>query len=248
MSRQESSSEIDLQALFESGKEVPRQPESVRARVLARARAAAAAPVPSTAKVPSAHLQVPRYAVTLAASGALVLGLAGAVYALSGRWSRAHEPAGSASPTSSAASVTSVRGSAEPSAAVTASSAGALPPATTSSRPESDDAARIDPARPHGRRLAEPRADYDAELRLMRGAHTAYAAHAFANALVLVSEHARRFPAGLLAEEREALRVRCLLGSGQTGEAQRAAHAFARRFPRSVLLPRIQAEVGTNAP
>jgi hypothetical protein len=80
----------------------------------------------------------------------------------------------------------------------------------------------------------------------MRAAHTAYAAHAFANALVLVSEHARRFPAGLLAEEREALRVRCLLGSGRTSDAQRAATAFSTRFPRSVLLPRIQAEVGAH--
>jgi len=102
--------------------------------------------------------------------------------------------------------------------------------------------------RPHARRLAEPQAVYDSELKLMRGAHTAYAAHAFANALVLVGEHARKFPTGVLAEEREALRVRCLLGSGRTGEAERAAAAFARRFPRSVLLQRIQAEVGTNAP
>jgi hypothetical protein len=81
----------------------------------------------------------------------------------------------------------------------------------------------------------------------MRNAHTAYAAHEFANALVLVGEHARRFPAGLLAEEREALRVRCLLGSGRTSEARRAAAAFASRFPRSVLVSRLQAEVGTGA-
>jgi hypothetical protein len=76
----------------------------------------------------------------------------------------------------------------------------------------------------------------------MRSAHNAYASHEFANALVLVSEHARRFPRGLLAEEREALRVRCLLAAGRTSEAQRAAAAFPKRFPRSVLVPRIQAE------
>jgi len=227
MSRHDPSSEIDLQALFESGKEVPRQPELVRARVLARARAAAVSPVPATAKLPSAQLQVRRYAVTLAASAALALGLAGAVHALSGRWSRGHEPAGAAPATNAAVPAASMRGNAETSA-VPAASAAALPPAATpSSLPEADGAGRTNPMRPHARRLAEPQAVYDSELKLMRGAHTAYAAHAFANALVLVGEHARKFPTGVLAEEREALRVRCLLGSGRTSR-RRASGAASR--------------------
>ena len=55
----------------------------------------------------------------------------------------------------------------------------------------------------------------------------------FALALTLFSEHARRFPNGHLAEQREALRVRSLAGSGRKDEAHHAAAAFATRFPHS---------------
>jgi TolA-binding protein len=68
----------------------------------------------------------------------------------------------------------------------------------------------------------------------------AYASRDFSSALVLVAEHARRYPNGRLAEEREALRIRSLAGSGRTADARRAIAAFAARFPRSVLLPRLQ--------
>lgn len=81
----------------------------------------------------------------------------------------------------------------------------------------------------------------------MRRAHSAYAERNFGMALKLASEHARKFPRGVLAEEREALRVRSLASAGQTAEARRAAAAFAERFPRSVLLSRIQKIASANA-
>jgi hypothetical protein len=74
---------------------------------------------------------------------------------------------------------------------------------------------------------------------LLRRAHAAYAGRDFASALGLAAEHARRFPNGVLAEQRDALRVRSLAGAGRTSEARGAAKAFASRFPRSVLLPQI---------
>lgn len=83
------------------------------------------------------------------------------------------------------------------------------------------------------RRPPDPAA---AELSLLTLAHAAYERRNFDAALKLVDEHARRFPRGHLAEQREALRVKSLLGSGRTAEAHRAAIAFAARFPRSVLL------------
>jgi hypothetical protein len=86
-------------------------------------------------------------------------------------------------------------------------------------------------------------ANYGAELELMRSAHVAYARHDFTSALLLAGEHARRFPGGLLTEEREALRVRSLLGAGRLAEARRAAASFATRFPRSVLVHRLEDEV-----
>ena len=83
-----------------------------------------------------------------------------------------------------------------------------------------------------------------AEFDLLRRAHEAYAARDYSRALTIVADHGARFPNGVLAEEREALRVRSLAASGRETEARRAAAAFAGRFPRSVLLPRVRKLVG----
>jgi hypothetical protein len=84
---------------------------------------------------------------------------------------------------------------------------------------------------------AEPEPE---ELLLLGEARSAVADRDFAAALVPLSEHGRRFENGLLAEEREALLVRTLSGLGRAGEARRAADAFARRFPQSVLLSAVR--------
>ena len=89
-----------------------------------------------------------------------------------------------------------------------------------------------------------PKESYAAELDLLQRAQVAFAGRDFPGALVLVAEHARRFPNGRLAEEREALRVRSLAGSGRADDARRAVAAFANRFPRSVLLPRLMQSAG----
>ena len=96
-----------------------------------------------------------------------------------------------------------------------------------------------------GRQAAPPVASwreadpFAAELDLLQRAHGAYTRRDFSAALTLIAEHARRFAHGHLAEQREALRVRSLAGSGHADEAHRAAAAFAIQFPRSVLLPRV---------
>jgi len=93
---------------------------------------------------------------------------------------------------------------------------------------------------------ARPAESYAGELELLRRAHAAFAGGDFSTALRLLAEHARRFPSGRLAEEREALRVRALSSSGQGDAARRAAEAFAARFPRSVLLSRTLAAAGAS--
>jgi len=90
---------------------------------------------------------------------------------------------------------------------------------------------------PHSTRVQE---SYAAELDLLQRAQAANAGRRFSSALALLGEHGRRFPHGRLAEEREALRVRALVASGRSQEARSAAAAFTQRFPRSVLLPRLQ--------
>jgi hypothetical protein len=105
------------------------------------------------------------------------------------------------------------------------------------------------PRRPTKSRASAPATSADAyawELRLLRPAQMALGRSSFANALALVDEHQRRFPSGHLAEEREALRVKALLGLDRREEARRVAAAFRERFPNSALLARIQAMLGTD--
>jgi len=83
--------------------------------------------------------------------------------------------------------------------------------------------------------------DADAlELGLLQRARGALAKGDFSAVLSAITEHQRRFPSGRLREEREALRVKALLGLGRTDEAQRAGERFRERFPESVLAPRIE--------
>ncbi len=74
------------------------------------------------------------------------------------------------------------------------------------------------------------------ELHLLKGARAAVAGEDYAAALFRLDEHARRFRAGRLTEEREALRIKALAGLGRTDEARHAAIAFRARFPHSVLV------------
>jgi hypothetical protein len=60
-------------------------------------------------------------------------------------------------------------------------------------------------------------------------------------ALGAVAEHARRFPDGVLAEERTATRVVALCELGRVAEADRARASFAARWPRSVHAARVHA-------
>jgi hypothetical protein len=52
-------------------------------------------------------------------------------------------------------------------------------------------------------------------------------------ALSLAGEHARRFPGGLLSQEREVLAIEALSRLGRTAEAKARAQRFLRTFPRS---------------
>lgn len=217
-------SDAELDALWAAGKVIPRLPDAVRTRALARARAA----MTETASRPLDPVASARrrgVAIALAASLALVIAGASAVAAWSLRSPRATEPR---------------RPAARP--------IPSLPSPVFQSDPMPEPAATV-PAqvsatsRPRpGLRHAPARESYAAELALLQRAQIAYAGRDYVDALALAAEHGRRFPNGRLAEEREALRVRALTRAGRTDEAERAAAAFAERFPRSVLLPRPSAE------
>ena len=81
---------------------------------------------------------------------------------------------------------------------------------------------------------------YALELGLLQRARAAVASGKFSSALDAITEHQKRFPAGRLREEREALRVKALAGLGRNDEARLAAKRFRERFPQSVLSNRIE--------
>jgi len=72
------------------------------------------------------------------------------------------------------------------------------------------------------------------ENRLLATALDALGRNAPSQALDALGEHARRFPHGLLEEEREALWIRALVARGDTDAARARAEEFRTRFPGSI--------------
>lgn len=79
------------------------------------------------------------------------------------------------------------------------------------------------------------------ETRLVRGAETALRQGNSAEALALLAEHARRFPQGVLAEEREGERAIATCTSASPEARAAAAARFRRAHPGSAMLPRVAA-------
>jgi outer membrane protein assembly factor BamD (BamD/ComL family) len=59
-------------------------------------------------------------------------------------------------------------------------------------------------------------------------------------ALQALATHERRFPAGRMVEQREALTIQALVDAGRRDEASRRARQFRERFPGSLMLEVIQ--------
>jgi hypothetical protein len=229
MKRARSDLEPELEALLKPCKIQRQVPSELRARVLTRARAVVAGeavppvtapdqPLPKKARAGRRRRLVQ---VAVAASVAMVAGAVGAVAALYvGRALTPEVPA---------------RQSASAARKLPSTNVGV--PATDPLTAETESPAAARPTRPAHAGAKEDR--FTAELALLQRAHAAYTGRDFSAALTVIAEHAHRFPKGPLAEQREALRVRSLAGAGRADEARRAAAAFAIRFPRSVLLPRV---------
>jgi hypothetical protein len=96
-------------------------------------------------------------------------------------------------------------------------------------------------------RPVTPQEAYERELEVLGPARAAVARRDFSSALTAIGEHERRFPMGLLSEEREALRVQALSGLNRPEAAARAAAAFRRRFQGSILLSHMK-DLARGAP
>ncbi len=97
-------------------------------------------------------------------------------------------------------------------------------------------AARVAPTRAH----VSAHVDLEAEMRWVRAADAALRSGNVGTAQGLLDDHAREFPSGALAEEREGLRIVAGCQS-QSGDGNRGAARFLEHAPHSLLAGRVRA-------
>jgi hypothetical protein len=234
---------FEIEALFAVEGEILPEPDDVRSRAMKRAREAMhrQAAVPFDARSPSPR----RVTIGMAAAAVVMLSALCSVAFFAGYRTSSRRAEVPAAVGSIAPSVVSPR-LAMPSVVV------ALVPVPTTGNPlipSSEPVVRNPrptPVKPTESVTSGAKSEaYALELRVLQPARQAVARHDFASALATVAEHQRLFPSGILIEEREALRVKALVGLGHIAEARRAGAAFRKQFPRSALLGRIDEMLGT---
>lgn len=94
----------------------------------------------------------------------------------------------------------------------------------------------------------QPVNSLEAELALLRDAKKALDDGNANQSLSILSEHERRFPNGVLVEERAATRVLALCAAGRTSEARTGATDFLAKYPRSPSAPRVRTSCGATQP
>jgi hypothetical protein len=112
----------------------------------------------------------------------------------------------------------------------------AAPPAPSASKTPL--ALRIEAPAP-GAIASGPSAGSESEVQLLETAQEALRDNDPDDALALAAKHARRFPNGFLAQEREVIAIEALVRKDRTAEARVRAAEFARKYPRSAHQPRI---------
>jgi outer membrane protein assembly factor BamD (BamD/ComL family) len=86
------------------------------------------------------------------------------------------------------------------------------------------------------------------EVRLLSKAEQQLSAGRADDALRTLGEHERRFPGGVLAEERLAARVQALCALGRLAEARADLARLAHAYPQSAHLDRARKFCGIDAP
>ena len=105
-------------------------------------------------------------------------------------------------------------------------------------------APHIEPSRPAPRPSLDP---LEEETRLIQQAHAQLEAHPD-RALALASSHARRFPEGQLAAERELVAIDALARLGRLDQARARAARLDERYPSSPYHARAQRILSRSAP
>lgn len=92
--------------------------------------------------------------------------------------------------------------------------------------------------------VSAAKSDLDAEKALIDRARNAFLHGNAQNALDAVNEHHKRFPAGVLSEEREFHAIRALHQLGQGDAAEKRFDAFRARYPKSLYTESLQKLLG----
>ena len=219
------------ESLFAIERDIVPESDDMRGRVMRRARASIprSLPVRHSNPVPSGS---PRSRVVKVALAALVVsGLCSAAF-----YAGYRARGGAEATTTSAISTPAVQPRST-NLSATSTAPAAAPDSSPSATP-SEPAPNPSMAKAQHPKVVTPATEreiYAMELRVLQPAQRALARQDYRSALASVAEHQRRFPAGKLTEEREALRVKALLGLGRDAEAKRAGTAFQKRFPDSAL-------------
>jgi hypothetical protein len=93
-------------------------------------------------------------------------------------------------------------------------------------------------------RPAAPESTFEEELALIKRAKVDLDSGRSAAALRLLNDHAARFPKGVFASEREALRILAQCASGTSASSRSMAERFVRTHPRSPLVDRVSRACG----
>ncbi|MFO0757838.1 MAG: RNA polymerase sigma factor [Byssovorax sp.] len=242
---------LSLADLLDADRSVPDAPEGASAHgwdLFSRALSSPAGPgaagraqsAPDAPPAPAAQLSgMPQVAPPLGVTapwpviGALVIGLLGGagIFAMAtGRTSGA-----AVGPTALPAQDDRV-----PAAVAAASEASSVEPAPATSIASATPPRASAAASAGGARSGPSPMDSEALLReeaLFDTARSAFVQGNMTGALSALEVHAREFPRGQYAPERDKMRIEALLAMGRTAEACKRAESFRRAYPKSAYLP-----------
>jgi hypothetical protein len=228
----------DLRAAFERGRTLLAPPADAKSRVLARVEGLAAA-----GRLDPASTGSERFRSGSSLAGRLATFALGVATGVGGSRLTAHPPHPDASAQEPAAPPGEVA-SPKPVGDVQRSAARAGgTTAPGASAPASFDSTSRPPGHAVSTSARATAADdpFVTERSLLDRARTALERDDPTRALRLAEEHERRFPEGLLGQEREAIAISALVVLGRNADARARAADFRRRFPDSILRRSIEA-------
>jgi hypothetical protein len=126
--------------------------------------------------------------------------------------------------------------------------ASSLPSEAPAPQPSNAAATSAHAASSSGGAPASSNGDLVRERELLDVARAALARGRPADAVAAAEEHARRWPRGHLAEEREVVFVQGLVAAGRRREAETKATQFRERFPASMLTPAVDLALDERKP